>query len=263
MSFCNPASGNKKGNVENKVGYVRRNFLVPVVGELSAWNDTLLARCEEDFDRPHYKKQGTIGELFAADREALAPLPEKPFNVERFEKVHTDGYGKFCLDGCHWYATAPDLAGRDLVAGIGAHAVTVYDASGAIQCVHKRVYGTDRSDSSNYRTSLEALLRKPGAWKNSQVRAAMEEKDRGYLDGIAKDERMRILGTLAHVAETIEFETALASLSEAIRLGTLDDYSLQALAFRAAYESLGAGSDPGPDLSAYDAALMAIRGDRP
>jgi len=29
-SFCNPAAGNEKGNVENKVGYSRRNFFVPV-----------------------------------------------------------------------------------------------------------------------------------------------------------------------------------------------------------------------------------------
>jgi len=40
--------------------------------------------------------------------------------------------------------------------------------------------------------------------------------------------RMRILAALAHAAETIEFETVLASLSEAIRLGTLDEYRLDA-----------------------------------
>lgn len=28
--FCNPAAGNEKGNVENKVGYSRRNAFVPV-----------------------------------------------------------------------------------------------------------------------------------------------------------------------------------------------------------------------------------------
>lgn len=264
VSFCNPASGNEKGNVENKVGYVRRNFLVPmpIVGQLPAWNATLLTRCEEDFDRPHYKKPGTIGGLFAADRKALAPLPGKPFNAERFEKVRTDGYGKFCLDGRHWYATSPDLSGRELTAGIGAHVVTVYDSTGAVQCVHQRAYGMDRSDSSNHRTSLEALLRKPGAWKNSQVRTSMGEKEREYLDGVAKDERMRILGALAHAARTIEFDTALASLSEAIRLGTLDDYSLRALAFRAAYESIGVGTGAGPDLSTYDAALLSVHGDR-
>jgi len=263
VTFCNPASGNEKGNVENKVGYVRRNFLVPmpVVGDLSAWNGSLLARCEEDFDRPHYKKGATIGELFAADRKALAPLPAKPFNVERYEKVMTDGYGKFCLDGRHWYATSPDLAGKELVAAVAAHTVTVYDAAGTPQCVHRRGFGMARTDSSNYRTSLEALLRKPGAWKNSQVRAAMDERDRDYLDGIAKDERTRILGALARAAQDIEFEAVLASLSEAIKLGTLDDFSLKALACRAAYESLGAGTSPGPDLASYDTALMAASGE--
>jgi hypothetical protein len=263
VSFCNPASGNEKGNVENKVGYIRRNFFVPIpdVGDIVTWNAALLARCEADFDRQHYKKPGMIGELFAADRKALAPLPAKPFNAERFEKVRTDGYGKFCLDGRHWYATAPDLAERELVAGIGAHTVTVHDTAGAIQCVHRRVYGEERSDSSNYRTSLEALLRKPGAWKNSQVRAALDEPGRVFLDSVAKAERMRILGALARAAETIGFETVLASLSEAIRLGTIDDYSLQALANRAVYESLGTENAPGPDLSEYDVALMARSGE--
>jgi transposase len=259
VSFCNPASGKEKGNVENKVGYVRRNFFVPIpdVGDIAAWNTKLLVRSEADFDRQHYKKPGTIGELFTSDCKALAPLPARPFNAERFEKVRTDGYGKFCLDGRHWYATAPDLAERELVIGIGAHTLTVHDTAGAIQCVHRRVYGEERSDSSNYRTSLEALLRKPGAWKNSQVRAALDEQGRVFLDGVAKAERMRILAALAHAAETIEFETVLASLSEAIRLGTLDDYSLQALANRAVYESLGTENAPGPDLSEYDVAFMA------
>jgi transposase len=264
VTFCNPAAGNEKGNVENKVGYIRRNFLVPrpVVGELSTWNCALLERSEEDFDRPHYKKGKTIGELFAADRKALAPLPAKPFNVERYDKVMTDGYGKFCLDGRHWYATSPDLAGKELVAAVAAHAITVYDAAGTPQCVHRRNYGMSRTDSTNYRTSLEALLRKPGGWKNSQVRAAMEERARAYLDGIAKNERTRILGALAQAAQTIEFATVLASLSEAINRGMLDDFSLKALACRAAYECLGAGTSPGPDLATYDAALMTAGGKR-
>jgi transposase len=30
VDFCNPNKGNEKGSVENKVGYTRRNMLVPV-----------------------------------------------------------------------------------------------------------------------------------------------------------------------------------------------------------------------------------------
>lgn len=262
VSFCNPASGNEKGNVENKVGYVRRNFFVPipVVGDLQAWNEKLLTEVESDFERQHYKKPATIRELLDRDKKALAPLPTHPFNVERHEKVLADGYGKFCLDGRHWYATSPELAGKNLVAGIGAHTVTVYNVNGTIECVHRRVYGEARSDTSNYKTSLEALLRKPGAWKNSDVRHAMPPSGRDYLDALDKSERMRILTTLSKVSEELNFEAALASLSEAIRIGKTDDFSLQALAKRAVYEELGVGTSSGPDLASYDQAFIVLAG---
>ncbi len=40
--FCTPAKGNEKGRVENKVGFVRRNFFVPTIRsesleELNEW----------------------------------------------------------------------------------------------------------------------------------------------------------------------------------------------------------------------------------
>ena len=58
VSFCNPASGHEKGHVENKVGYLRRNLLVPIpmVASLEGWNEELLELAERDFQRPHYKK---------------------------------------------------------------------------------------------------------------------------------------------------------------------------------------------------------------
>ena len=260
VSFCNPTSGNEKGNVENKVGYVRRNFLVPMpeVDNLVDWNDKLFARCEVDFSRDHYKKNGTIAELFAKDRAALAALPEKPFNVERFEKVVTDGYGKFCADGKHWYATSPDLAGCELVVGFGAHRVTAYDGSGCIRCVHQRIYGDSRTDSSNYETSLEALLKKPGAWRNSVIRQAMDEATQNRLDELSKGERMKLLAALSDASETVGFDIALASLTEAVRLGTINDFSIRALANRKAYDDLGVENNPGPDLQAYDTTLMVM-----
>lgn len=255
VSFCNPASGHEKGNVENKVGYIRRNFFVPMpeVGNLADWNRDLLDRSEADFERAHYKKPATIASLFANDKKALAPLPENGFNVERHQRLRTDGYGKFCLDGRHWYATAPELANQEVVVGIGAHAITVYDRTGTIQVAHRRVFGENRSDSSNYQTSLAALVKKPRAWPNSSVRQIMGETSRIALDKLAKDERRRLLGQLAMTAEAIGFEVALESLAEAVNRGTLDEYSLKALALRRAYEELGIEAGAGPDLVLYDA----------
>lgn len=55
--FCNPHKGNEKGNVENKVGYHRRNMLVPRprLNNLSDFNAELLRQCYEDAERLHYQ----------------------------------------------------------------------------------------------------------------------------------------------------------------------------------------------------------------
>ena len=64
VAFCNPGQGHEKGHVEGKVGYHRRNLLVPVprVEDLRAFNRELLARCEADRQRPHYQKGRLIEE---------------------------------------------------------------------------------------------------------------------------------------------------------------------------------------------------------
>ena len=143
VSFCNPEAGHEKGHVENKVGYVRRNFFVPMpeVVDLESWNRELLGKAEEDFNRPHYKKGRKISELWAEERRHLSPLPERPFQVERLEKVRTNGYGKFCLDGRHWYSSAPERAEETLTVGLRAHTVVVYRRDGSALVVHRRSFG--------------------------------------------------------------------------------------------------------------------------
>lgn len=91
--FCNPESGNEKGNVENKVGYLRRNELVPVprFEHLADENKLLLERCDRDMDREHYGKESTfISELFQEDKAALLPLPSVRFDTALYTTVKTD-----------------------------------------------------------------------------------------------------------------------------------------------------------------------------
>ena len=262
VSFCNPAAGNEKGNVENKVGYLRRNLLVPIpeVESIEQWNRELLDRAERDFERPHYKKGSTIAELFAEERLHLGHLPTKSFNVERFERVNTDGYGKFCIDGCHWYSSSPESAGTKLTIGIKAHSVEVYKADGEAMCSHRRIYGGERSDSSDYLTSLETLVKKTGAWPNSALRAGVDESTRSSLDAMAKPELRRVLGILAKSSAAYGYDVAIDSLEEAIRLGAIDSYSLQAISSRIAFDGLLGLSGSGPDLGIYDRAFIGSDG---
>ncbi len=68
----NPESGWEKGNVENKVGYLRRNELVPVprFDDLVKENKHLLDRCEIDMQREHYDDDDDrfISKLFEEDK---------------------------------------------------------------------------------------------------------------------------------------------------------------------------------------------------
>jgi len=259
VSFCNPASGHEKGNVENKVGYVRRNFFVPIpeVSDLENWNKEMLSKAEEDFNRPHYKKGLTIKELWEEERRHLSPLPERPFQVERLEKAATNGYGKFCLDGRHWYSSAPELAEQMVTVGIRAHQVIVYEAAGRPLTVHQRSFGEKRTDTADYATSLQTLLHRLRAWPNSQFREGLSQPLRESLDALARPDLRRILAVLSDSISSFGLEVALESLEEAVRRGTVDGFSLQALTTRIAYDGLMSAPEQGPDLESYDRTLLS------
>ena len=55
--FCNPDAGNEKGGAETKVGYGRRNLMVPLPRFLSLaqYNKQLLMDCDADLEREHYR----------------------------------------------------------------------------------------------------------------------------------------------------------------------------------------------------------------
>jgi hypothetical protein len=71
-SFCNVRSGNEKGSVENLVGYVRRNALVPVpdLATLDDLNSVLADWCGRERQRR--------AASFEEEALRLMPLPEIP-----------------------------------------------------------------------------------------------------------------------------------------------------------------------------------------
>ena len=262
ISFCNPASGNEKGNVENKVGYIRRNFFVPIpkVDTIEAFNTELFLRAEADMHRPHYKKGLSIAELFTEEKKHLGSLPSKPFNVVRFKCVNTDGYGKFCLDGKHWYSSAPEHGNKELVVGIKADFIDVYQKTGELIYSHTRIYGDNRSDSIDYQTSLETLVKKTGAWPNSALRLSVDEPTRTTLDAMAKSDLRKVLTDLAKSSSTYGFDIAMDALSESVHRGAISTYSFQTLAARMSSESLMGVPVSTLDLGVYDRTFLPLLG---
>lgn len=86
VRFCNPASGWEKGNVENAVGFLRRNLMVPMPNaesyrKLTSW---MLSRCDEIAGNTHYRKDVPISDLFAGEKTRMLPLPRVPYDACRW-----------------------------------------------------------------------------------------------------------------------------------------------------------------------------------
>ena len=81
--FGRPGKGNDKGKVEGMVGYVRRNFLVPVPSfqSFDALNAHLEQKCLERMDARLRGHDETIGQRMERDLEALLPLPAVPYDA--------------------------------------------------------------------------------------------------------------------------------------------------------------------------------------
>ena len=81
--FGRPAKGNDKGKVEGMVGYVRRNFPVPIPSfeSFAALNAHLERRCLERMDATLRGHSETIGQRMERNLEALLPLPPVPYDA--------------------------------------------------------------------------------------------------------------------------------------------------------------------------------------
>ena len=95
--FCGPARGNEKGNVENKVGYTRRQWLCPIhpLNSFEELGKLLAAEAVKDMDRVHYKADRKISDLWEEERSALLPLPNVPFEAMRLDSAVLNNYAQF------------------------------------------------------------------------------------------------------------------------------------------------------------------------
>lgn len=99
--FCNVASGNEKGLVENLVGYSRNNFLVPVprVDSMGTLNAQLLEKCLQHRDT--HKVQGrsqSVKDLYLADRTCLRPIAPYRYDTARMATPTVGDYATVHFD---------------------------------------------------------------------------------------------------------------------------------------------------------------------
>lgn len=164
--FCTPGKGNEKGGVENLVGYVRRNFLVPVPEVQSdELNQYLRQGCIRNRLRQHPVEPRTIGTIRAEEQKVLLPLPPRPFDCARLEHVRANSLSLVHLD-TNRYSVPTRYAYQIVLAKLYVDRVCLYH-EGTLIAEHPRLTGRNRkacSSSTTWRYWSESPLpwRTPG-----------------------------------------------------------------------------------------------------
>jgi hypothetical protein len=93
--YCQPGlkGAHEKGGVEGEVGRFRRNHLVPETATLAELNARIDEWDAADDRRRIGARPRTVGEYFAAEQPLLKPLPDEPFETDRWSSPRVDRYG--------------------------------------------------------------------------------------------------------------------------------------------------------------------------
>ena len=202
--FCNPASGNEKGHVENKCGYGQRNWCVPVpIFESQEHLATQLADlADKDLDRPHYVKESSIRELWTQEQKKLQVLPEIDFEVFHLDSAVVNKYGEVRTDkiSVPLFKVTP---GTEVLLKVLWDKVEVLNREYVHITTIPRPY-TGKTADIPWHEVFKGLLRKPRSVNHSQFVRMLPEKIREYLLTPDLEERRKRLTAMVNWSSLYE-----------------------------------------------------------
>ena len=163
--FCNPLSGNEKGQVENAVGYARRNFMSPLleVETFAELNEQLLAACVADDGRRVDRQSQSIGEMWQAEQGLLRAVAVD-YDCCRRHEVVLNRYSQIVFE-TNRYSVPVDLAQKELILKAYPFHLEILTPTEKIAS-HERCYGRQQDilDPLHY---LPLLAERPGAFEHA------------------------------------------------------------------------------------------------
>lgn len=218
--FCNPDSGHEKGNVENAVGFLRRNIMVPIpeATSMQQLNQLLTERVARFAAKRHWKKQVSSEELFAEDRAALQRLPTARFDPVHYQARKANKYGHVQV-AHNTYAAGPEFASRQVMVGLRHETVELLDEHAAVIRSFPRVFGQHPETITEPSIVLGVLARKPGGWANSPIRAQFADPVRDWIDTAESVDRRRFFTALHDASSATGFLTALDAAEQLVTDG--------------------------------------------
>lgn len=269
--FCNPYSGHEKGNVENKVGYGRRNWLVPPPAlETDTDLEEYLARAAKmDMDRPHYAKKEKIADLWTAEQKKLLTLPKTPFEVFRLEPARLNKYRELRFETTT-YPLPQCTALEEVWLKVKWDEIEVLSRNGEYRWLGTlpRPY-TEKAIPIEWTAVFDGYRRRPRAVMYSDFAKFMPSSVRSFVqvdDSTVRKSRITLVRRLLETYDMAEVGVALEQLPQDTYYDTALEHALYTLRhpeFRPA--PLAESHTPTqihglvPDLGQYDAVLGVSR----
>jgi len=209
--FTNPAKGNEKGVVENKVGYVRRNYLVPKpeYKSIEELNKYLEECCKARRAEKNNRENQSIGEVFKKEQEYLLPLPNYSYECcdIRLTKANSCSLVRFKTNE---YSVPTEYAYKKLTLKIYVNKISIFYKEKKV-AEHNRSFGK-YEEIYNYQHYLPILSQKSNALDQARplkdvslpqefekLKKVLEKRYEGTK---GKREYIKVLELLKHHSET-------------------------------------------------------------
>lgn len=156
-------AGNEKGSVENALGYLRRNILVPipVITDFDLYNQEMLVKSEALFSREHYRKTFRIPNRFADDKQFFQPLPDILFACESSYRNIVDKFGCIRVGGYRSYFVDPKYKGRYANAVMTYNRCVITSDDGVVLYDDVRLYRKELQTDIDWSKIFPLLAKQP------------------------------------------------------------------------------------------------------
>ena len=223
--FGRPGKGNDKGDVENLVGYARRNFMVPIPHAVS-WDALNEQFVRDAMVRRARRLRGhteTIGERFERDRAALLPLPAVRFDAcaKTTVRVSSISLVRYRTND---YSVPTEFGHRQVLVKAYVHRIVMVAGSDVI-ADHERSYEREATvfNPLHYLALLEHKSRALdqaaplAGWQLPECFAQLRRLLEARLNRHAAREYIQVLRLL----ETFPLEEVTHAIEDALHLGTI------------------------------------------
>ena len=175
--FCNIASGNEKGLVENLVGFSRRNFLVPVpkVNDLDILNSLLIESCNQYKQHQIQGHEGLVGTRLRQEAAYLYSMPKYCFDVSKTVNVSVNEYSTIRFEKNN-YSVPALLIGKDVTVKAYGNIMKIHHKGGQV-AHYERIYGTGGQTKYTLEHYMDMLEKKPRSVFNAKPVRQNIQKD--------------------------------------------------------------------------------------